>query len=371
MGHAASTAPSAWLRLLSSSKPTTLPSTPRSSSYENGTRPVTLQRCAGDRPVYLGGVKGGAKGNRMSGTLPVFTSEQGKAEVLDAYDAVLRKWPVPCAELDVPTTFGDTHVILSGPAGAPAVVMLHAFFATATSWYATAAALSERHRVFAVDIMGEANKSRPTRVISSADDYLQWFSQLADGLGLDRMSLVGNSMGGFGAAYCAMHMPGRVRRLALISPAATFHSILPFYTHIFLPKAAYLFFPWLPGIEWTMRRSVDWAFAGLPSNGPWEELFYRAMLYGTTQTRVMPRVFTGEELARIEAPTLLLVGEQERIYRPEKAASAARRLMPSVQVGLIPHAHHVAAIANPDAVNAWLTAFLGDQPDAAGSGPGC
>ena len=203
----------------------------------------------------------------MSGTLPVFTSEQGKAEVLDAYDAVLRKWPVPCAELDVPTTFGDTHVILSGSAGAPAVVMLHAFFATATSWYATAAALSERHRVFAVDIMGEANKSRPTRVISSADDYLQWFSQLADGLGLDRMSLVGNSMGGFGAAYCAMHMPGRVRRLALISPAATFHSILPFYTHIFLPKAAYLFFPWLPGIEWTMRRSVDWAFAGLPATG--------------------------------------------------------------------------------------------------------
>lgn len=23
-----------------------------------------------------------------------------------------------------------------------------------------------------------------------------------------------------------------------------------------------------------MRRSVDWAFAGLASNGPWEELFY-------------------------------------------------------------------------------------------------
>jgi pimeloyl-ACP methyl ester carboxylesterase len=168
-----------------------------------------------------------------------------------------------------------------------------------------------------------------------------------------------------------MRMPGRVRRLALISPAATFHSIVPFYTHIFLPKAAYLFFPWLPGIEWTMRRSVDWAFAGLPSNGPWEELFYRAMLYGTTQTRVMPRVFTHEELARIEAPTLLLVGEQERIYRPEKAASAARRLMPSVQVGLIPRAHHVAAIANPDAVNAWLTAFLGDQPDTVESAQGC
>jgi hypothetical protein len=71
-----------------------------------------------------------------------------------------------------------------------------------------------------------------------------------------------------------------------------------------------------------MRRSVDWAFAGLASNGPWEELFYRAMLYGTTQTQVVPRVFTSEELARIEAPTLLVLGELERIYRPDKAARA-------------------------------------------------
>ena len=60
--------------------------------------------------------------------------------------------------------------------GAPPVVLLHAFFATAMSWYATVGALAEHHRVFAVDIMEEANRSRPTRVISSRDDYLQWFS---------------------------------------------------------------------------------------------------------------------------------------------------------------------------------------------------
>ena len=308
--------------------------------------------------------------DRMSGTLPVFTSERGKAEVLDAYDAVLRKWPVAYTKLDVATTFGDTHVIASGSEVAPPVVLLHAFFATAKSWYATVGALAEHHRVFAVDIMGEANRSRPTWVISSRDDYLRWFSELVEGLGLDRMSLVGNSMGGFGAAYCAMHLPGRVHRLVLIGPAATFHSIVPFYTHIFLPKAAYLFLPWLPGIEWTMRRSVDWAFAGLASNGPWEELFYRAMLHGRTQTQVVPKVFTREELARIEAPTLLVLGERERIYRPDKAGRAARRLMPSVQVELIPRAHHVTAIANPEAVNACVTAFLGEQHDTGQFAPG-
>ena len=85
------------------------------------------------------------------------------------------------------------------------------------------------------------------------------------------------------------------------------------------------------------------------------------MLYGRTQTRVVPRVFTREELARIEAPTLLVLGERERIYPPDKAGRAARRLMPSVQVELIPRAHHVTAIANPEAVNACVTAFLGEH----------
>ena len=35
--------------------------------------------------------------------------------------------------------------------------------------------------------------------------------------------------------------------------------------------------------------------------------------------------------------------------------------MPSVQVELIPRAHHVTAIANPEAVNACVTAFLGEH----------
>ena len=50
-----------------------------------------------------------------------------------------------------------------------------------------------------------------------------------------------------------------------------------------------------------------------------------------------------------------------------KAGRAARRLMPSVQVELIPRAHHVTAIANPEAGNACVTAFPGEQHDTVSS----
>jgi pimeloyl-ACP methyl ester carboxylesterase len=53
-----------------------------------------------------------------------------------------------------------------------------------------------------------------------------------------------------------MHLPERIRRLVLIGPAATFQGIPLFYIHMFIPKALYLFFPWLPGQARMMRHSV-------------------------------------------------------------------------------------------------------------------
>lgn len=290
--------------------------------------------------------------------LPVFTSPQGEATVMKAYDAVLAHWGTPYQEVDVPTSFGDVHVIASGPQDAPAVVLLHALFATATSWYPVAGALAREHRIFAVDVLGEANKSRPVRPIRSMEDYQQWFTELTDALGLPRVALVGCSMGGFASAYLAMHLPERVSALALVSPAATFHSIVPFYTHLFLPKATYLFLPWLPGLHTVMRRSVDWVHAGLPGDGPWQELFYLTMVHGSTQSRVFPHVFSDQELSGISSPTMLVIGDHERIYRPDDASRAALRLMPSVQVEIIPQAHHLAAVAQPEAVGRRLLRFL-------------
>ena len=95
--------------------------------------------------------------------IPVFTTHGGELDATRAYDAVLRSWPIHCDDVTVGTSFGDTHVIAGGPAEGPPVVLLHALFATATSWYRNVEALSSTHRTYCVDVIGEANKSQPTR----------------------------------------------------------------------------------------------------------------------------------------------------------------------------------------------------------------
>ena len=294
----------------------------------------------------------------MSQYLPVFATADGEAATLEAYDAIVRRWPVPCVELDIPTTGGMTHVIASGLEDAEPVILLHAYFATATSWWPTAGALSERYRTYAVDILGDVGRSRPTHPMANLDDFATWFSELTDGLGVSRMHLVGNSVGGFIASYCAMKMRGRVRNLVLIAPAATVLPMPAFYTHMFVPKMLYIMAPWLPGSARSMNRAVDWMNAGLPSDGPWDALFRLALIHGTGANRVFPRLYSEEEFAQIEAPALLIVGDHERIYSPDAAIEAAPRLVPGIATELIPDAHHIAAIAQPERVNACILRFL-------------
>ena len=71
----------------------------------------------------------------MSTYVPMFTSPDGEKVVMGSYEAIMDQWPVPHEELTITTSFGETHIIASGPENAPPVVLLHALLASATSWY--------------------------------------------------------------------------------------------------------------------------------------------------------------------------------------------------------------------------------------------
>ena len=112
-----------------------------------------------------------------------------------------------------------------------------------------------------------------------------------------------------------------------------------------------------------MRRSVDWLHAGLAPDPLWEPLFYRTMKYGKLINRVFPRVYTDEEFARIKAPILLVLGDREVVYNDlQKTVAAARELVEGIEVEVIPGAHHITALAQPELTNRRILDFLSKQP---------
>ena len=286
-------------------------------------------------------------------TYPTFNSDEGRAAFERAYAAALQSWPVPFEELDVPTRFGTTHVIASGPAGAPAVVLLHCMSGTAIVWRPNVAALSQRFRTYAVDLPAQPNLSVLTRRIRNRQEQAQWFSDLLDALGEPTASIVGNSYGGFLALSQACLTPERVDRLILISPAGAFSPLgLRFYL----------------GVIPSMIRGVDGAAMmrgignGAPLDDDWVELVALAMKHGRmNQLGFGPKPLKPQELRRLRSPPFLVIGDREIMYRPEQELALARSRIPGLEGAIAPDANHFAAMSNPTVLNRLMLAKLSDE----------
>jgi hypothetical protein len=98
----------------------------------------------------------------MTEKLRLFRSPEFEAQFDRAYQSALSLWPVPQEESDISTRFGETHVIASGSKNAAPLVLFHPAGCGAPIWCRNAGPFSRRYRTYAVDVMGEANKSIPT-----------------------------------------------------------------------------------------------------------------------------------------------------------------------------------------------------------------
>src|SRR4051794_41277121 len=102
------------------------------------------------------------------------------------------------------------------------VLLLHGLGATKSSFFETAAALSGRYRVHAIDFPGFGGSSKPPLAPYSARWFADTVVGVLDQLGIERAHLVGNSMGGRVALEVGLRRPDRVRALGLLCPAVAF-----------------------------------------------------------------------------------------------------------------------------------------------------
>lgn len=100
----------------------------------------------------------------------------------------------------------------------PPVVLVHGLSGSSRWWRRNIGALTPHRRVYVVDLIGfGASRAQLPFALAEAAGYLtRWLDQLE----LERISLVGHSMGGMIAAELAADAPERVDRLVLVDPAA-------------------------------------------------------------------------------------------------------------------------------------------------------
>jgi pimeloyl-ACP methyl ester carboxylesterase len=287
----------------------------------------------------------------------VFRSPEIEAEYNAVYAAALKLWPVPYDEFYVPTRFGETHVIASGSNEAPRLVLFQPTGAGAAIWYRNAGLLSQHYRIYAVDTIGEVNKSILTHPIKANRDFIDWILDLFSGLRIEKTDIVGNSFGGFLAHSAAFKLPERVRKAVLISPAASFVQMWPSFWHLFVP--AHVIAPRI-GSEQMVLKAYAWIWRGFPIDDCIRQLRTITALNGLPR-HGPPTVFSDEELRMIQTPILLLIGDHEVIYKPERAIERATRLVPGLKAEIVTNANHNAQYTAPDFVNKKILDFLACQ----------
>jgi len=199
------------------------------------------------------------------------------------------------------------------------------------------------------------------------DDLADVLDQLAPG-GRPAV-LAGFSFGGLASLHFALRHPARVRALALLDTGPGFKN----------PDAQAR---WLAQTERTAAILHEKGFAGfLASRGADTAVGRRRELpaaqaaaaaiarqsvagvawFGRRISGLAPGCI--DELPSIQAPALVLVGEQDEAFLRAAEVMAAR--LPKATRVVIPGAGHVVTIEEPEAVNRALLAFLRGLPGEA------
>jgi len=292
-----------------------------------------------------------------------FLSAEAKAIYLAHNERRSRAWPVPCACRTVDTPHGRTFVRVSGPAGAPPLVLLPGGGTHSLMWISCIAALSERHRTYALDSILDVGRSANTRPVRKVEDLCDWLAGLFDALELGPgLRLMGLSHGGWLAANFSRRHPARVEKLVLLAPAGW---ILPLRPAMLLRMMLML----LPPRRFFIRRAYRWSLPDLAASGArgraiieemTEDLDLAFRCFGLRRmTRMLPPTVADDETLRRHAvPTLFVIGEHERIYGCEEALRRLARLAPGIATAVVPGAGHDMTWLEPDRVCRAVLDFL-------------
>ncbi|MFD5482754.1 alpha/beta fold hydrolase, partial [Streptomyces hawaiiensis] len=253
------------------------------------------------------------------------------AAFFEAYDNVLRRWPVEVRSVDVPTPYGSTRVHIGGREDGVPLVLLPGGGTTSAAWFANVGALAPAHRIHAVDLMGDIGRSvHDGAPLRGAADLTAWLDALFDELNLDGAHLCGHSYGAWIALNYALHAPQRLGRLALLDPVNCFTGMSPRYLAHALPML-------LKPTAGRVRAFHRWETGRDPEDPVWQ-----AFLESTATARrskvVAMRRPEARALATCTVPTSVVLAEHSRAHDPRRGAGAARRGRPRGRGGSRPGA---------------------------------
>jgi pimeloyl-ACP methyl ester carboxylesterase len=245
----------------------------------------------------------------------------------------------------------------------PTLLMVHGWTGAADDFRHLFDLLPKGWRAIAVDLPGCGMSEKPDAVYD-LPYFVDFLRAFVDALGLEKLVLVGHSMGGQFAVHFATRWPGSVEKLVLIAPdglkgeegvwlaLARWESVVDFAfrlnNRLFIEWAvrANLFFR---PTTVMVREAVDSASSILGPEGS------RAIARITR--RVIGHDPVDELLPQVRQETLVLWGDHDKVLEPKWAARFLD-LLPRARLVWIAASSHMPMREKPVEVAAALVEFI-------------
>jgi pimeloyl-ACP methyl ester carboxylesterase len=273
-------------------------------------------------------------------------------------------WPPLQRSLEI---FGRRVNVLDTGGSGPPLLFLHGWSSNWQIFLLNIAAFMETHRCVALDLPGFGASEMPAEAIS-INGYARVVDAVCDQLGVETVSVVGNSMGGFIGAELALSYDTRVERLVLVSAAGLSTEHLAQTPAVVLARLVTAGLPLTQRLESHVVRRPRLRRAGMQ----WVVRYPEKLSVPLAQELVLSFGKPGfvpalkalleysyrDRLAAIQIPVLIVWGRNDMLVPVGDAERYRRLIGDNARVEVLEDTGHAPMIERPSRFNALLRGFL-------------
>ena len=252
------------------------------------------------------------------------------------------------------------------------VILIHGFCGSTFCWrYNYDTLVATQYKVIAIDLPGFGYSGRDAKLNQSQSNRGRLIWELLgkiDGSDTTKWNIVGHSMGGGTAEALALMKPDRTQSLTILDGMIFIQNNnvnlrvvglvnQPLYKKMILSYTEHRYLSFN-----NFRRQLKGTYGFLPdtltTNGYWHPL----QIEGTAET-VVNLIANSNEIQDLDAhglkqfPVLVIWGKKDRTIRL-KNGKKLKRVVPSIELSVIPDARHMAMETHPVIFNTMLIEFL-------------
>ncbi len=254
----------------------------------------------------------------------------------------------------------------------PALLLIHGIGDSSHTWRRLIPDLARDFTVLAPDLLGHGGSDKP-RADYSIGGYANGMRDLISVLGIDRVTVVGHSMGGGVAMQFAYQYPERCERLVLVSTGGVSHEVHPLLRLAAAPNTDFALPLMTLSATRMAVRSAFWLLETLGTDlGRDADDMMRVFdtLPDATSRRAFVRTlraavdWRGQAITMLDRcyltsgmPTLLVWGAHDAVI-PYRHAKVAHEAMPGSRLVTFEEAGHFPHHRDPERFTAVLRHFI-------------